>query len=407
MKKLLALLLLSPLAFAEFKLSDDIVLFGIKGSDVTPGIFDCKDRVNCIYFEGQIEEGDFLKFEEVLLTKIKNYYLESYNQNSKNLQYLLNNQSTYDLNQYEKIQPFRIFINSKGGNVNEALKMAGLIRNLELMVNVPMDSECFSACFYLYSAGVLRFSNSKSVGIHSPSFDKKFFSQLSQNEAKLIYKGMEAEAYDLLREFNIPERLISKMKSVSSQDLYYLSDTDLIDIVIDRIYKERLISYDVNLNLRDESRNFVDTNELVSTTQELVFKNLSNMFPDLIENDSLSNIIFTTDLWQMMNFQHTSRMNIGFGNKMSYEEVLKQYVKDYPKEAENYYQMIAGAKQTKWYEAMRSFDEVFGLMSNSAIEDIYKKGNLVPYAKSLEDVRIAILTLALMQSYLPPESFSE
>ena len=148
MKKLIALLLLSPLIHSEFSVSDEIVLMGLKGADKTPDIYDCKNRSDCIYFQGEIAEGDFIDFERTLIRKIKNYYLDSHTKFTESLEHLFNNATDYDLTNYKRVGTFRIFINSVGGNVSEALKMAKLIRELELHVVLPMDGKCFSACLY-------------------------------------------------------------------------------------------------------------------------------------------------------------------------------------------------------------------------------------------------------------------
>ena len=70
MKKLLALLFLSPLVHAEFSVSDKIVLVGMKGADETPTIYDCKNRSDCLYFHGDIAEGDYIEFEKNLISKV-------------------------------------------------------------------------------------------------------------------------------------------------------------------------------------------------------------------------------------------------------------------------------------------------------------------------------------------------
>ena len=399
MKKLIALLLLSPLIHAEFIVSDKIVLVGMKGADETPAIYDCKNSSDCLYFHGEITEGDYIEFEKNLISKIKNYYLDSHNKFSQNLEHLLNNPYDYDLSKYKRFTSFKLLINSAGGNVSEALKMAKLIRELELHVLLPMDAKCFSACFYLYSAGVTRTSSSdESIGIHSPSFEKKFFNKLSQEEANLIYKGREAEAYDALRDFNIPEKFISKMKSVPSQDLHFLSYSDISELSFDRIYKERLISFDVNTTLSSESRTFVDNFELALTMRMLQLKNLSNRFPDLIKKKSLHDIIKNTAFWNAYIFGLSGPL-YGLDSNMSNEEKLLYIAENNPKEFMALNSAILGVQQANWYEAIANFDRTFPY--KTIPEDLFEKGLLEPEVETLKDAKAFLLASALTKSFIP------
>ena len=399
MKKLLALLLLSPLIHSEFSVSDEIVLMGLKGADKTPDIYDCKNRSDCIYFQGEIAEGDFINFERTLIRKIKNYYLDSHTKFTESLEHVLNNPIDYDLANYKRIGTFRIFINSVGGNVSEALKMAKLIRELELHVILPMDGKCFSACFYLYSAGVFRLTyDDKSIGIHSPSFEKKFFKELSQEEANLIYKGRESEAYDVLRDFNIPEKFISKMKSVPSQDLHFLSLSDMTELAFDRIYNERLISFSGNTKLDDESRDSIDDFELRSIMRMLLLKNLSNRFPDLIEKNSLFDIIVDTSYWAGLLFQLSAPL-FGIGGDKSDVEKLEYFAENHPEEFLKYASAVRGVQQAIWYEVINDFERM--LPYRTVAEDMLERGVLGPEVKTLEDAKISLLNAAVGMSFIP------
>lgn len=399
MKKLLALLLLSPLIHSEFSVSDEIVLMGLKGADKTPDIYDCKNRSDCIYFQGEIVEGDFIDFEKALIRKIKNYYLDSHTKFTESLEHIFNNPYDYDLANYKRIGTFRIFINSVGGNVSEALKIAKLIRELELHVILPMDGKCFSACFYLYSAGVFRLTyDDESIGIHSPSFEKKFFNELSQEEANLIYKGREAEAYDVLRDFNIPEKFISKMKSVPSQDLHFLSISDVSELAFDRIYNERLISFDGNTILDSESRDYSDDFELRSIMRMLLLKNLSKRFPDLIKKNSLFDIIADTSYWEALLFSLSAPL-FGVGADKSDVEKLEYFAENHPREFLAYASIIQGVQQAIWYEVISDFDTSF--QYETVAEDMLERGIFGPEVKTLGDAKKELLDLALAHSFIP------
>lgn len=398
MKKLLALLLLSPLIHSEFSVSDEIVLTGLKGANTTPDIYDCKNRSDCIYFQGEIAEGDFIEFEKALIRKIKNYYLDSHTKFTDSLEHVFNNPFDYDLANYKRIGTFRIFINSVGGNVSEALKIAKLIRELELHVILPMDGKCFSACFYLYSAGVFRLAyDDESIGIHSPSFEKKFFNELSQEEANLIYKGKEAEAYDVLRDFNIPEKFISQMKSVPSQELHFLSLSDVTELIFDRIYNERLISFNVNTKLDGES-SYVDDFELRSIMRMLLLKNLSKRFPDLIKKNSLFDIIADTSYWNALNFSLLSKIPM-LNSDMTVQEKMQYFSTNHPREFLTYASIFQGIQQAIWYEVISDFDRSF--QYETIAEDMLERGLLRPEVKTLGDAKKEMLDLAFAQSFIP------
>ena len=67
-------------------------------------------------------------------------------------------------------------LDSPGGSVPEALKIALFIRDTSRVTNVEAKSNCLSACFYLFVAGGSRTAAADgSVGIHRPYYNPHQF----------------------------------------------------------------------------------------------------------------------------------------------------------------------------------------------------------------------------------------
>ena len=64
------------------------------------------------------------------------------------------------------------FIDSPGGNIFEAEKIATFINKTGALVTVPNDSQCASACFLLFAAAAHRFMGPNAlIGVHSASYN--------------------------------------------------------------------------------------------------------------------------------------------------------------------------------------------------------------------------------------------
>lgn len=400
MKKFIPVILFCSFLNADFIESKDIVLYGHKGSDKTPTIYDCKNSVDCIYFEGEITKGDYKKFEKSLVTKLKRYYLDVYEKTSENLKYFYNNASTYDSSNYKTTGLFQVFINSTGGNVQEAIQIAKLLRDFEIAISVPMDGVCYSACFYLFSAGIVRLADRNTIGIHSPSFEKKVFSELSQSEADFLYKGMEAEAYNLLRDFNIPEKFISKMKSVSSDDLYTLKTEELNELVTDRVYKERMLTMGQSLHSAHD-QGPAELLQYAETVRFFVLRNLSSKFPQLIEDESLGVILTGTTYLDAFSFQHAAGY-FEFGDKRPHEEraidAMKKFSEADPEKFLFFTSVIEGLRDTSWYEALLKMNKL-RLYSDEMIQEILNKNSYSgELGDSFSDIKTNLLTLLLLDT---------
>lgn len=142
----------------------------------------------------------------------------------------------------------KVIVDSPGGSVDEAIKIAKLVKSLYVSVSVEPKGYCASACFFIFLAGsgrhaspaelmgaaerretdaYLRKRGSQGtpgfVGLHRPflkridSFDNK------QSDAmRFVASYLERES--------LPRRLIDLMMSKPSNDIYWLKEDDLAEI---------------------------------------------------------------------------------------------------------------------------------------------------------------------------------
>ncbi len=135
--------------------------------------------------------------------------------------------------------PSNISLDSRGGDVIEAMKIGRFARRALLTTGLIGGDECqsgcvcYSACILIHLACADRATYSwkyTSYGIHRPYFDKSYFSGLSAKEAELKYKDLENLVKKYLEEMNVPQSLIETMFSIPSDRLQVLEIPQLIQI---------------------------------------------------------------------------------------------------------------------------------------------------------------------------------
>lgn len=134
--------------------------------------------------------------------------------------------------------PDNIFLNSRGGDVIEAMKIGRFARRALLatgVIRLENDCQsscyCYSACMFIYLACAARKPDLRvSHGIHRPHFDKSYFSGLSVREAELKYSDMEKSVTKYLEEMNVPQSFIDSIFSIPSNSLKVLDIEQLIAI---------------------------------------------------------------------------------------------------------------------------------------------------------------------------------
>lgn len=117
-----------------------------------------------------------------------------------------------------------IVLNTPGGDVLEALRIAEIIEKLALPVTV--EGHCVSACFFLFVSGAGHVARHNSVGLHRPYLKSPHETEESLNKQKqlilAVRKYFEAK--------NIPSNLLDLMMSRPSTDVYWLTTSDLLSI---------------------------------------------------------------------------------------------------------------------------------------------------------------------------------
>lgn len=118
----------------------------------------------------------------------------------------------------------KIILASDGGDVAEAVRIAGLVKSLFTQVIVgPLTGRCVSACFFIYAAAVQREADGERlVGINRP-----FISDSDETAAVAPAEGRAlAQVRVFLRENAVPNYLVDEMFRRASDDAYWLSDED-------------------------------------------------------------------------------------------------------------------------------------------------------------------------------------
>src|SRR5208283_62663 len=154
-----------------------------------------------IKIEGEIEPGDALKF----------------------------------LKMYEYFGPQAVFLRSRGGNVEEAMKIGRLIRRFRLETNAPDSSEkrlgvvegvpddannivCASACVLIYAAGVTRYGDY--LNLHRAAPPRDLGATLTDVEYESLERALIEYVRGYLTEMELDHYYIEKTIDTNSQNGY-------------------------------------------------------------------------------------------------------------------------------------------------------------------------------------------
>jgi hypothetical protein len=111
-------------------------------------------------------------------------------------------------------------LDSPGGSLAEAIKLADLIRRAKLPTLVAAGSRCASACFIVFAAGIEKFASyDASIGVHGVSDESGH--ETARTEAATISMARIANA------FGVPTRIIGQMVVTPARDISWLSPDDL------------------------------------------------------------------------------------------------------------------------------------------------------------------------------------
>lgn len=120
-------------------------------------------------------------------------------------------------------------LNSRGGSLVEATKIGQIVEKAGLRVDVPKDSTCASACFFIYISAPVRYSDGSLI-VHRPYFDMTEARGAEHGDHEMLYRKAILQARDYLSARSVPGDLIDMMMTKSSADGYVLTNRDVIRI---------------------------------------------------------------------------------------------------------------------------------------------------------------------------------
>lgn len=212
---------------------------------------------------------------------------------------------------------FGVFLNSMGGSVDEALEIGKLIRKYQLWTEVAQGDECLSSCFIVFMSGVTR-SMSRNfyrnfelreeyqmsvenvpVGVHRMFYESEAFSELSADEASIIYRKKSREIDSYLKNVGTPDYFIDKMNNTPSDKMFILTRSVIAEAVIDK-----------NLNISDLNFDKVFYDRMKGSDIQLIDflfqEQVRAIYPDYINNlsftyqhyDSVLRKVYGQEYWK-------------------------------------------------------------------------------------------------------------
>lgn|GEM_PF-4979821 len=143
---------------------------------------------------GEIRSGDYENFAKVL-------------ENASH-QSLIDKKSTI------------VFLNSGGGEVYEADRMADLIKRLQPIVLVTKTGTCASACFLLFITTPFKFAyHGARIGVHSVS--------VNGGRQNTRTKAATVDFARIAKLNGAPDSVVGKLVTTAPEDIMFLSDTEL------------------------------------------------------------------------------------------------------------------------------------------------------------------------------------
>lgn len=132
--------------------------------------------------------------------------------------------------------PRHVELNSAGGSLDAATKIASLVELFRLDTTIPKKATCASACFVIFLAGASRTpyrdlddKNDARIGLHRPYLK----AETSKGDVPVDLAKQRAAMARLrgyLVERNVPQRLVDEMMARPSNDVYWMTDHDIIEL---------------------------------------------------------------------------------------------------------------------------------------------------------------------------------
>lgn len=157
---------------------------------------------------GKIEKGDFSK----LLLCLKNFVAQGM-------------PSTVQEGKYKLKRIGWVWFNSKGGDVNEAIKIGRFLR--ESLADIGVNEQCSSACFLAIVGSVKISAPFADIGIHRLFLDSATLKQTDVKDYESYYNELKKGARQYCYDMDVPTPVVEKMFSVSSREIYTLTPGEI------------------------------------------------------------------------------------------------------------------------------------------------------------------------------------
>ncbi|MBR1156892.1 ATP-dependent Clp protease proteolytic subunit [Bradyrhizobium sp. JYMT SZCCT0428] len=108
-------------------------------------------------------------------------------------------------------------LNSDGGNLLEAVRIADAVRFAKISTNVGRSATCASACFLIFAAGEAKYANNSArIGVHGAS-DKDVRSS----------RAATTSMAEIAKALDVPSPIIRRMVNTPPGEVEWLSLADL------------------------------------------------------------------------------------------------------------------------------------------------------------------------------------
>lgn len=138
--------------------------------------------------------------------------------------------------------PYKISLQSKGGNVMEALKIGSLTRQYLMRIET---TTCNSACVFILLGSLFKNENKLArYGIHRPKFHPEYFARLNMQQATLKYQALYAVLEKYMYSMGATKALVDKIFSIPSSSMEYLGNSQLYAMTpsTSQIYSEWMLA---------------------------------------------------------------------------------------------------------------------------------------------------------------------
>jgi hypothetical protein len=109
----------------------------------------------------------------------------------------------------QRVRIGTVFLDSTGGDVNEAMKLGRTMRSLQIASVVPLNSRCASACVLVLAAGVTRVAMG-SIEVHS-FYAPSLLGSGEFEKGEAFYRDLSGRVSTYLKDMRISTALLDEM----------------------------------------------------------------------------------------------------------------------------------------------------------------------------------------------------